>query len=106
MLTDQTEEKNVTCVWANPTNVQIYLSEKREKFLGRSSSQTDFLKSPPSPVLRLPPAVSSADFIKEEDAAGKDSVQGFLQRTSALRRSLGLRGSKRNHKDKRTSSVF
>ncbi|KAK3734362.1 hypothetical protein QZH41_016665 [Actinostola sp. cb2023] len=83
-------------------------SDKRDKFLGRSSSQSDFLKSPPSPILRMPPAVSSADFsIKEENSLDvKDSVLGFLQRTSALRRSFGLRGSKRSQKDKRTSSVF
>ncbi|XP_031568880.1 uncharacterized protein LOC116303475 [Actinia tenebrosa] len=79
-------------------------AERREKYL-RSVSQTDALKSPPSPTLRLPPPVSSEDFIKE-DGDTKESVVGFLQRTSALRRSFGLRGSKRSHKDKRTSSVF
>lgn len=74
--------------------------------MNRSSSHSDFLKSPPSPTIRLPPAISSADFIKEEEVCTRENNIGFLQRTSAFRRSFGLRGSKKNNKDKRISSFF
>ena len=72
---------------------------KKEKPFLKSQSTTE-IKPPPSPTLRLPDPVSSAD-LREEDEEG----DSFGNRTSVIRRSFGLRGSKKS-KEKRLSSVY
>ena len=75
-------------------------SGKKEKPFQKSQSTTE-IKPPPSPTLRLPDPVSSADF-KEED-----EDRDTFGRSSVIRRSFGLRGSKKGKdKEKRMSSIF
>ena len=78
---------------------------KKEKPILRSPSAAE-IKPPASPTLRLPAPVSSAD-LKEEDEEDKD-VNGspLSPRSSVIRRSFGLRGSKNKNKEKRKSSIF
>lgn len=78
---------------------QKKVNGKKEKPFLKSQSTTE-IKPPPSPTLRLPDPVSSAD-LREEDEEG----ESFSNRTSVIRRSFGLRGSKRS-KEKRMSSVY
>ncbi|XP_022797660.1 uncharacterized protein LOC111335916 isoform X2 [Stylophora pistillata] len=78
---------------------QKKVNGKKEKPFLKSQSTTE-IKPPPSPTLRLPDPVSSAD-LREEDEEG----ESFGNRTSVIRRSFGLRGSKRS-KEKRMSSVY
>ena len=76
----------------------------RKEKLQKSQSSSE-IRPPPSPTLRLPAAVSSADLKEEDEDAHNKENGGFLQRGGVIRRSFGLRGSKRN-KEKRMSSVF
>lgn len=81
------------------------VSGKKEKPILKSQSAAE-IKPPPSPTLRLPAPVSSAD-LKEEDEEEKDINGSPLSpRSSVVRRSFGLRGSKNKNKEKRKSSIF
>lgn len=79
-----------------------HFAGKKEKPLLKSQSTVE-IKPPPSPTLRLPAPVSSADLREEdEDKELSDSLGG---RSTVIRRSFGLRGSKKG-KEKRKSSIF
>jgi len=75
------------------------LSGKKEKPFQKTQSTRE-IKAPPSPTLQLPDPISSAD-LKEQEEEDKE-----FGRSSVIRRSFGLRGSKKGNKDKRLSSVF
>ena len=79
-----------------------HFAGKKEKPLLKSQSTVE-IKPPPSPTLRLPAPVSSAD-LREEDE-DKELSDAFGGRSTVIRRSFGLRGSKKG-KEKRKSSVF
>lgn len=75
---------------------------KKDKPLLKSQSTAE-IKPPASPTLRLPAPVSSAD-LREIDE-DKDLNDSLGARSSVIRRSFGLRGSKKG-KEKRKSSIF
>ncbi|XP_074633352.1 uncharacterized protein LOC141892102 [Acropora palmata] len=75
---------------------------KKERPLLKSQSTTE-IKPPPSPRLLLPAPVSSAD-LREVDES-EELADSLGARSAVIRRSFGLRGSKKS-KEKRKSSVF
>lgn len=75
---------------------------KKEKPLLKSQSTTE-IKAPPSPLLRLPAPVSSADLREVNES--KEMADSLGARSAVIRRSFGLRGSKKS-KEKRKSSIF
>ena len=77
----------------------FFVSGKKERPFQKTQS-TKEIKAPPSPTLHLPDPVSSAD-LKEQDEEDQE-----FGRSSVIRRSFGLRGSKKGSKEKRVSSVF
>ena len=77
----------------------FFLSGKKERPFQKTQS-TKEIKAPPSPTLHLPDPVSSAD-LKAQDEEDQE-----FGRSSVIRRSFGLRGSKKGSKEKRVSSVF
>lgn len=85
------------------------LTGKKEKPFVKSQSSAE-IKPPPSPTLRLPAPVSSADLKEEEKEEGDKDINGngspLSPRSSVIRRSFGLRGSKSKKKENRKSSIF
>ena len=84
------------------------LTGKKEKPFIKSQSSAE-IKPPPSPTLRLPAPVSSADLKEEEEEGDKDINENgspLSPRSSVIRRSFGLRGSKSKKKENRKSSIF
>lgn len=82
--------------------MHLFTGSRKDKPLTKTPSTAE-IKPPPSPTLRLPAPVSSAD-LREVDE-DKDLNDSLGVRSSVIRRSFGLRGSKKN-KEKRKSSIF
>ena len=80
----------------------LFTGSRKDKPLTKAQSSAE-IKPPPSPTLRLPAPVSSAD-LREVDE-DKDLNDNLGVRSSVIRRSFGLRGSKKN-REKRKSSIF
>ena len=98
-LINKVKNRNVLAVYGFLSRFVFFLLGKKEKPLQKTQS-TKEIKAPPSPTLHLPDPVSSAD-LKEQDEEDKE-----FNRSSVIRRSFGLRGSKKGSKEKRASSVF